>query len=458
MFDKLPKVVHQIWIGDMGNMSSAVSVCVDSVIRWCADYHIEYKLWDWDKLRSEFALDPVTEIFERALKVADIVRTYVIMSDYYRWAVTSRFGGLYIDTDFKINSTPDIPDADIVYCKPHVDNSPGNGLLWCVGDNGQKAAGIGYKKVQKFMKYALPMDYSFEERYACMLNRNTAWQNIGPGYLINVINPAIVKAGYKWEVADSKQINCYGDTSAPFLHLGERSWGNMTETSYKVSVDAVTGNVDLIAVPKVKLLVGVCSCKKNIDKRRVIRNTWMNDVTHDSAAMFFYAGMADDAKEDEVLLDCNDSYEFLPEKVLKFFAYCLDNYDFDYLFKCDDDTYVAFDRLHKLATTTDYNAVGYVAIDDKVTGNKYMSGGAGYLLSRQAVEAIVEEGLPNEGTEDVNVLMALMKQDITPVFDSRFRPTGYVFDQPSKYNENITCHGLAPYMIVATHDRYKMKY
>ena len=59
-------------------MSQGVCACVDSVVRWCGNHGIEYKLWDWDELRAEFALDKVTDIFEKALELNECVKTYVI--------------------------------------------------------------------------------------------------------------------------------------------------------------------------------------------------------------------------------------------------------------------------------------------------------------------------------------------------------------------------------------------
>ena len=43
-----------------------------------------------------------------------------------------------------------------------------------------------------------------------------------------------------------------------------------------------------------------------------------------------------------------DDYRHLPAKGLAFYQYALEHYDFDWLFKCDDDTWLALDRLESL--------------------------------------------------------------------------------------------------------------
>ncbi len=50
-------------------------------------------------------------------------------------------------------------------------------------------------------------------------------------------------------------------------------------------------------------------------------------------------------EEDTVGLDAPDGYNELPAKVKSFFRYALENYEFEWLFKCDDDTYLELSRL-----------------------------------------------------------------------------------------------------------------
>jgi hypothetical protein len=95
-----------------------------------------------------------------------------------------------------------------------------------------------------------------------------------------------------------------------------------------------------------QVLVGICSCRKNSNHRKAVRETWFPvDVPGISARFFVGSGECPE-EPDTVGLDVPDDYEHLPIKVLQFFRYALAHFEFDWLFKCDDDTYLAADRLH----------------------------------------------------------------------------------------------------------------
>ena len=76
---------------------------------------------------------------------------------------------------------------------------------------------------------------------------------------------------------------------------------------------------------------------------------------------------------------CPDDYNSLSLKTRWLCLWAITNFMFDFLFKCDDDTYVHVDRLLKCDTHGDY-----VGCD--IPGHDYphASGGAGYRLSRNA--------------------------------------------------------------------------
>src|SRR5690606_20183194 len=101
--------------------------------------------------------------------------------------------------------------------------------------------------------------------------------------------------------------------------------------------------------PSVRILVGICSSRKNRQRRDAIRRTWMSAPVNGIRCVFFVgAGDHPLDEPDTVALDCPDDYDHLPAKVIGFFTHCLENFEFDWLFKCDDDTYVALDRLGQL--------------------------------------------------------------------------------------------------------------
>jgi hypothetical protein len=82
--------------------------------------------------------------------------------------------------------------------------------------------------------------------------------------------------------------------------------------------------------------------------------------------------------EDEVILPVRDDYMALPAKVRQAFQWALDH-DYDYVFKCDRDTFIHADRL-MAAIPEGKDYVGLVGNEGDCCG-----GGAGYWVSRNAI-------------------------------------------------------------------------
>jgi hypothetical protein len=125
----------------------------------------------------------------------------------------------------------------------------------------------------------------------------------------------------------------------------------------------------------------------------------------DEIACFFFVGVDPEngiskskvLSNDIVELAISDTYDDLPQKVLGFFRWALENSDFEWLFKCDDDTYLDLERLGELPITN-VDLIG----DESLEQRGAPSGGAGYLLSRRAVEALCkDEQLALTGPEDL---------------------------------------------------------
>ena len=148
------------------------------------------------------------------------------------------------------------------------------------------------------------------------------------------------------------------------------------------------------------ILVGICSCRANRVKRDAVRETWLSSPVPGIECRFFVGGGAPLADEPDVMaVAAADDYDHLPMKVRAFFAAALALSDFEWLFKCDDDTYVALDRLHTLIDG-DHELIGNEMIESRGSP----SGGAGYLLSRRMVRILADShGLPDTGAEDVIV-------------------------------------------------------
>ncbi|MBT8772150.1 hypothetical protein, partial [Akkermansia sp.] len=110
---------------------------------------------------------------------------------------------------------------------------------------------------------------------------------------------------------------------------------------------------------QVKILVGICSCQRMKEKRDAVRETWLRHPADGIECVFFVGGKegVEEERRDTVVLDTADGYNELPGKVKSFFVYALENYDFEWLFKCDDDTYVDLGRLESLVDD-EYDLIG----------------------------------------------------------------------------------------------------
>ena len=196
------------------------------------------------------------------------------------------------------------------------------------------------------------------------------------------------------------------------------------------------------------ILVGICSCRAHAMRRAAVRETWMRNSPANVRPVFF-VGEGEGIIEDDVVVvrGVPDAYEDLPAKVLGFFLQMLEVDSFDWLFKCDDDTYVALARLDELTR------LGYEHVGDAewMPRRRAASGGAGYLLSRRLVELLAaDKTLPGTGYEDLIVSGAAMA-----LCDGRYLATRRLCYHSKRYprwdNNMITSHWLSPERMKAVH-------
>ncbi len=191
---------------------------------------------------------------------------------------------------------------------------------------------------------------------------------------------------------------------------------------------------------KVRVLVGICSCNDAAGRRRACRETWLSHPVPGIECRFFLGRRAPLAHEPDVVsLWVEDDYSHLPAKGLAFYQYALEHYDFDWLFKCDDDTYVVLDRLESLCNER-YDLVG----DMSLANRGFPSGGAGYLMSRELVAGIVAHGgrVPAAGAEDV--IFGRLAREL----GARVHATPRLFlshvPAPHRLNDQVSAHWCSP--------------
>lgn len=178
-----------------------------------------------------------------------------------------------------------------------------------------------------------------------------------------------------------------------------------------------------------------------------VRNTWFRDVEvfgDRVVARFFYGRPGPRTPSaDSVLLDVEDNYAALPAKTRAICEWALAN-DFDYVFKCDDDTAVYVDRLVREVLEHRFDYAGY-------THCNVCTGGPGYFLSRRGMRAVVVGGTADHWAEDVWTSKCVTADRINPCHLSGHTP-GYAahwiwpngFDPKILNNDIVTLHAVQP--------------
>jgi hypothetical protein len=135
----------------------------------------------------------------------------------------------------------------------------------------------------------------------------------------------------------------------------------------------------------------------------------------------FFLGLGGINATDEVSLNVDDGYLSLPEKTQAMCKWALDH-NFDYMYKCDTDTLVSPANLALSFHEFDYmggeNADNVSFFHEPVS---FASGGAGYWLSRKAMEIVVNSIKPPTNAEDVFVAWALKGEGISPVWHPGYK-------------------------------------
>lgn len=161
-----------------------------------------------------------------------------------------------------------------------------------------------------------------------------------------------------------------------------------------------------------RIIIGVLTCPKNHHRADGIRETWLKLVPDYVRVLFVFArpGRNHSLEGNELYLNCPEAYEKLPEKAHLFYEFCAKNFDFDYIFKTDDDSYIemnkflSFDKqggdyigrfqgMEDSAVTRTWH---YGKCTDKTYEIPYegeyvcdWARGGGYFLSRKAVDVLL---------------------------------------------------------------------
>jgi len=191
-----------------------------------------------------------------------------------------------------------------------------------------------------------------------------------------------------------------------------------------------------------KILVAIPTCHKNALLVRACKETWVNEWSHLVDIRFFFGRPTFfPCTPLEISLDVDDGYKQLPLKVLAMYRWILDN-GYDRVFKCDDDTYVHIPRLLSCGKD-EFDFVGRPDLASRYT--HWMQGGAGYWLSRKAMEYLVNLPLDywkSHWAEDRLVGIAMYKSGLSVSNDRRLFDAPWVCypSTPAPGNNSITAH------------------
>ena len=161
-----------------------------------------------------------------------------------------------------------------------------------------------------------------------------------------------------------------------------------------------------------KILIGVMTCPKFSVRANSIRATWLKNLPANLSTLFVFGddGPTTRLEGNKLTVNCKEAYENLPEKVYRFFKFCHQELEFDYILKVDDDSYVDFNRLlsfdlreadyigyfqgmgdEQITRTWHYGKCSDKSLEVPYEG-AYIADwarGGGYILSRKAVDSLV---------------------------------------------------------------------
>ena len=96
--EKMPKIVHQIWIGE----NKRPDIWMDTVKKFCNDYGYEYKLWDDNTVNTLNLINK--QYYDMEPQIHLNKKNYQLKADILRYELLYSFGGIYIDADIVITN------------------------------------------------------------------------------------------------------------------------------------------------------------------------------------------------------------------------------------------------------------------------------------------------------------------------------------------------------------------
>lgn len=151
----IPKIIHYCWFGGKPLPPLAVK-CIESWIKFFPDYEIK----EWNESNFDVDMIPYTSEAYRLKK-------YAFVSDYARFYVLYKYGGLYFDTDVEVIKNM----GDIVDRGPFMGMEAGHSST--SSSAGMIAPGLGLGVNPGLGLYKEMLDMYANKHYATWMGRST---------------------------------------------------------------------------------------------------------------------------------------------------------------------------------------------------------------------------------------------------------------------------------------------
>lgn len=213
-----------------------------------------------------------------------------------------------------------------------------------------------------------------------------------------------------------------------------------------------------------KILIAIHGSHAQPVEMQAQRETWLQDL-HGAADYKFFLGYPGIPDDDVVLVENVDGpvWEGKPGlrrslvlniKTEALARYAFEN-DYDFVFKCDDDTYVRVPALLE----SGFEQHDYVGCTEqhytvRLGWYRWAGGGGGYWLSRRAMEVIAENGARKILAEDFSVGNTLATHGIHPHHDDRYASALTAKQLADPDPRLITLHKANPDWMRRLHCRY----
>ncbi|XP_060069293.1 glycoprotein-N-acetylgalactosamine 3-beta-galactosyltransferase 1-B-like [Ylistrum balloti] len=142
---------------------------------------------------------------------------------------------------------------------------------------------------------------------------------------------------------------------------------------------------------RIRVLCWVMTSPQNLHVKTIhIKHTWAKRCN-----VVLYISSTTDKSFPTVGLNVSEGRQHLTEKTMQAFKYIYDNHynDADWFMKADDDTYVILENLRYFLTSQSPKDPVYFGHHfGRYLKQGYLSGGAGYVLSKEALRRLIQKG------------------------------------------------------------------